>query len=132
MTTARGRPAREQHVLLTEARFGDAVAAAERLRAAGARVSTCHTRSGTCRALAPGHRCPLDVRDDPVDVVVDVRGADEELLVREYGVVCGLRAGKTAFVIGADPLVPPCAPDGLAHRVTVTSVDSLVRALTGR
>ncbi|MFC5286751.1 hypothetical protein ACFPM7_06785 [Actinokineospora guangxiensis] len=132
MSTASQTRDRAQHVLVTEARFGDADPVADRLRAAGARVSTCHSSSGTCRALAPGQRCPLDVRGDPVDLVVDVRDADEELTVREYGVVCGLRAGKAVFVVGAHPLVPPSAPTGLARRVTVTSADSLADALARR
>ncbi|MGW5055040.1 MULTISPECIES: hypothetical protein [unclassified Actinokineospora] len=121
-----------QHVLLTEARFGDAGPVAARLRAAGARVSTCHADAGLCRALAPGSRCPLDTRTDPVDLFVDVRGADDELTTREYGVVCALRANRPVFVVEADPLVAATAPVGLAARVTVTSVDRLADALAAR
>ncbi|MGX7829594.1 hypothetical protein ACTG9Q_31340 [Actinokineospora sp. 24-640] len=123
---------REQHVLLTEARFGDAEPVAARLRETGAQVSTCHGDSGLCRALAPGSSCPLDGRVDRVDLVVDVRGTDEELTVREYGVVCALRAGRPVFVVEADPLVEPAAPAGLTARVTVTSVARLATALAGR
>ncbi|MFC7615409.1 hypothetical protein ACFQV2_19785 [Actinokineospora soli] len=64
--------------------------------------------------------------------MVDVRGADEELTIREYGVVCGLRAGRPVFVVEGDPLVPPVAPVGLASRVTVTSVDRLAGAIASR
>lgn len=95
-------------------------------------MSTCHADSGLCRALAPGSRCPLDGRADPVDLVVDVRGADDGLTVREYGVVCALRAGRPVFVVEADPLVGPVAPAGLAARVTVASVAGLAAALAGR
>jgi hypothetical protein len=112
------------HVLLTEAMFGDADELAERLRAVGCRVSGCHRRTGICRALAPAGICPLDAAD-PVDLVVDVRTPDPELTTREYGVICGLRAGLPVAIVPAGagaPVVPP----GLEDRVLALTQDELV------
>jgi hypothetical protein len=106
------------HVLVTEARFGDADRLARRLREAGARVSMCHDRAGYCRVLRPGGRCPLDAITDPADLVVDVRGAGEDLTVREYGVVCAVRAMRDVVVVPADPGIPVVVPAGLADVAT--------------
>lgn len=122
------------HVLLTEALFGDADPLADRLRAIGCQVSRCHQGSGICQALVPAGRCPLDARD-PVDLIVDVRGQTAELTAREFGVVCGLRAGIPIVLVpagGSRPAVPP----GLERRVSVVTeaelIDSCVTAMNIR
>jgi hypothetical protein len=113
------------HVLLTEASFGDADFLVQPLRDAGCLVSRCHTRSGLCRALAPGSRCPLDEPFAQPDLVVDVRGQVGELTAREFGVVCGVRDHVPVALVSPDPDVPAAIPAGLEQRVTVIDVDGL-------
>ncbi|WP_199434663.1 hypothetical protein [Qaidamihabitans albus] len=103
------------HVLVTEARFGDAAATARELREFGCEVSTCHTEIGLCKALAPGSRCPLDLVAG-VDLMVDVRSADEVLTAREFGTVCAVRARVPVVVVDADPDRWPTLPIGLENR----------------
>lgn len=57
----------------------------------------------------------MDSIIDPVDLVVDVRGAGEQLTVREYGVICGVRAMRQVKVLPAErgmPVVVPSGEDG--------------------
>lgn len=115
------------HVLLTEQRFGDADAVVESLREIGCRVSRCHVETGLCRALAPGRRCPFD-EPEPPDLVVDVRGFDESLGTREYGVVCGIRQNRAVVLVEPSPGVPVSAPAGMESWVTVTSAEKLLAA----
>lgn len=114
------------HILVTESRFGDADRLIERLRATGVRVTRCHDEVGECRVLAPGGRCPLDDLTDTAQVVVDVRGAGEEITAREYGVVCGVRAMRPVWLVGVDPEVPVVVPAGLRDVALVTTEDDLV------
>jgi hypothetical protein len=114
------------HVLITEALFGDADELAETLHVAGCRVARCHDRSGICRALAPGRRCPLDDRD-PVDLVVDVRAPLSELSAREYGAVCAVRA-RIPLVIVSVTDGEPTVPDGLVHRAAAVTRAELLDA----
>ncbi|PRX45858.1 hypothetical protein B0I33_1084 [Prauserella shujinwangii] len=103
------------HVLVTEARFGDSAETVRRLREDGCRVSTCHTRAGLCKALAPASRCPLD-EQAAVDLLVDVRSGDDELTAREFGAVCAVRARVPVAVVDADPDRAPVLPIGLEAR----------------
>jgi hypothetical protein len=114
------------HVLITETLFGDADRLAERLREVGCRVSRCHGAAGICQALAPGGRCPLD-GPEPVDLVVDVRTPVGELTAREFGIVCGIRAGVRAAAVSVTG-IRPYLPPGLAGRATATTEDDLIRA----
>ena len=116
------------HVLVTESRFGAAGRIVERLRAAGVRVSTCHDRVGFCRALGPGRRCPLDDRTDPIDLVVDVRGAGEELTARELGAVCAVRAMLGVFIVPQDPSMVAVVPAGLRSFAGGVTEDELIQA----
>lgn len=116
------------HVLVTESMFGDADTAHEKLRAHGHEVSTCHANGGVCRAVSPGDFCPLD-GDRTVDLVIDVRGLDdEELTAREYGTVCAIRAGVPLAVVSAIPSHPPVLPPGLSRHAWAYSADQLDRA----
>jgi len=103
------------NVLVTEAHFGASDRLVQRLRELGVRVTACHERVGFCKALQLGSRCPLDDYTDTVDLVVDVRGTNEELTTREYGMICGERAKRPVWVVGSDPdvpvVVPPAARD---------------------
>lgn len=114
------------HVLLTEASFGDAAFLVQPLRDTGCLVSTCHSRSGLCRALTPGRCCPLDEPFAQPDLVVDVRGQGTELTAREYGVVCAIRDHLPVALVSPDPDVQAEVPDGLENRVTVIDVDGLL------
>lgn len=116
------------HVLVTEAQFGIADRIIRRLSEIGVRVSTCHDRAGYCRALQPGGRCPLDSIVDPVDLVVDVRGTGEQLTVREYGVICALRAMRQVKVLPAERGMPVVAPSGVRDLTTTMTEDQLVAA----
>ena len=114
------------HVLITEARFGDADGVAEMLHDAGCHVTRCHDRVGICRALAPAGHCPLDNRD-PVDLVVDVRAPLPELTAREYGAVCAVRARiPLAIVSATDEL--PMVPAGLERRAAAVTKTELLDA----
>ncbi|SHG85323.1 hypothetical protein [Streptoalloteichus hindustanus] len=115
-------------VLVTEADFGDGDEVVRRLRALGCRVSTCHGATGFCRALGPGGRCPLDLTGEPVDLVVDVRGRDEELTTREYGAVCAVRARRPLVVVGAAPDVPVRPPAAVRSWAAVASLPQLLAA----
>ena len=114
------------HVLLTEASFGDAEFLVQPLRDTGCLVSRCHRRTGLCRALAPGGRCPLDESFAQPDLVVDVRGQAAELTAREFGVVCAIRDDVPVALVSPDPDVPAEIPPGLENRVTVIDVESLL------
>ncbi|MFD2468685.1 hypothetical protein [Amycolatopsis silviterrae] len=114
------------HVLLTEAKFGDCDALSKPLRDNGCRVSRCHSREGVCLAIAPGASCPLDDRADPPVLAVDVRAAGDEITAREFGVVCALRAQVPVALVPPAPGLPVAAPAGLADRVTVSEVESLL------
>jgi hypothetical protein len=114
------------HVLLTEAKFGDADPLYEPLRDTGSRVSRCHWRGGVCRALAPALTCPLDDAADPPTLVVDVRDGGAEVTAREFGIVCALRAQVPVVLVPSVPGVPATAPAGLTSRVLVTDVESLL------
>ena len=114
------------HVLITEARFGDADEVARSLRDAGCHVSRCHDRVGICRALAPARHCPLDA-GEPVDLVVAVRARLTELNAREYGAVCAVRARiPLAIVAATDEL--PVVPPGLEHWAAAVTRAELVDA----
>ncbi|GAB3490082.1 hypothetical protein [Amycolatopsis cihanbeyliensis] len=115
------------HVLVTEAAFGDGDELVARLRAEGCTVSTCHSSSGICRALAPGAGCPLD-GPKPVALMVDVRSAGPELTAREFGVVCAVRAGLQVALVPAEPGLPMPVPPGLRNRTTVATADQLADA----
>ena len=114
------------HVLITEARFGDADDVVTSLRGAGCHVTRCHERVGICRALAPGGHCPLDGRDH-VDLVVDVRARLPELTAREYGAVCAVRARIPLAIVSATGEVP-VVPPGLEHRAAAVTKAELVGA----
>jgi hypothetical protein len=116
------------HVLVTEAQFGIADRIIRRLGEIGVRVSTCHDRAGYCRVLQPGGRCPLDAITDPVDLVVDVRGAGEQLTVREYGVICAVRAMRQVKMVPAERGMPVVVPSGLRDLTATMTEDQLVAA----
>jgi hypothetical protein len=75
--------------------------AAAALVAEGSAVLTCHTPGEPafpCNALVEGRTCPLDAG---FDVVATVRARTSASLTQgEFGVVCGLRAGKPLVVAG--------------------------------
>lgn len=83
--------------------------------------------TGYDRALAPGRRCPFD-EPEPPDLVVEVRGFDESLGAREYGIVCGIRQNRAAALVEPSPGVPVSAPAGMESWVTVTSTEKLLAA----
>lgn len=112
-------------VLVTEAAFGESASVVDALRAAGLTVSTCHGRSGVCRALEAGQQCPLDAAGS-VDLVVDVRGQEPDVTAREFGLVCAVRGRVPVAVVGVDPSVRPRIPAGLAPWVTVTTLEGLL------
>ena len=114
------------HIMLTEAHFGDSDPLARRLRELGVRVSACHERTGFCRALQVGDRCPLDDLIDRVDLVVDVRGSSDELTTREYGVICAERAKRPAWVVGNVPDVPGTVPAAVRNTAIPGTQDELV------
>jgi hypothetical protein len=112
------------HVLVTEAHFGDGDRVVGLLRAIGVRVSCCHDRVGYCRALRPGDHCPLD--REPVDFVVDVRGAGAELTAREYGAVCAARARRPVWIVPADPSMPAQVPAALRDLAILATEEDLL------
>jgi hypothetical protein len=116
------------HVLVTEARFGIADRIIRRLNEIDIRVSTCHDRAGYCRVLQPGGHCPLDAITDPVDLVVDVRGAGEQLTIREYGVICAVRAMRQVKILPSERGMPVTVPSGLRDLTTTLTEDQLVAA----
>jgi len=112
------------HVLVTEQNAGQGKDLALRLRYLGCRVSTCHDGStDVCKGVVPGG-CPLEGRQ-PADMVVDVRGG-REFTAREYGAVCGLRAGLPVVLTGLDWLDKPPVPDGLLHHVSAVRSNALL------
>jgi hypothetical protein len=114
------------HVLVTEAHFGGSDRLIQRLRALGVRVTGCHDKVGYCRVLQSGGSCPLDASTDRVDLVVDVRGAGEELTAREYGAVCAVRDRRPVLIVGVDPDVPVVIPAGLRGHAIATTEEELV------
>jgi hypothetical protein len=119
------------HVLITEQCFGDSDGVAEALRGIGCRVTSCHTQTGLCRALAPGRRCPFDESGSP-DLLVDVRGPGEAVTAREYGVVCAVRANCKVAVVPVRRDVPVVVPSGLETRATVATLEELLDACRSR
>ena len=114
------------HILLTEARFGDADALALRLRDLDVRVTTCHGHAGFCRALELGARCPLDNLTDRVDLVVDVRGAGDELTTREYGVICAERSKRPAWIVGTSATALPAVPAAVRNTAIAATEGELI------
>lgn len=115
-------------VLVTETYAGDSDRLIRRLRELGVHVTACHDGTASCRALRPGGCCPLDDIHHPVDLVVDVRRGDEDLVVREYGVICGERANRPVWIVSSDPdevVTVPAAVRDLA--VAATEEELLVR-----
>lgn len=118
------------HVLITEARFGDAEEVAELLHDAGCHLTRCHDRVGICRALAPGRHCPLDNRD-PIDLVVDVRAPLPDLTAREFGAVCAVRARIPLAVVSATDELPVVPPGLERWAAAVTRTELLDACRTG-
>jgi hypothetical protein len=116
------------HILVTEAHVGAGERLAQRLRDLGVRVSTCHDRVGSCRVLRQAGRCPIDASSDPVDLVVHVRGASEELTASEYGLMCAVQAMRNVVIVCADPASPAVVPVGLRGRATATAEEQLIEA----
>jgi hypothetical protein len=111
-------------ILVTEQSPGQGKDLAQRLRYLGCVVSTCHdANTDVCNGVVPGG-CPLEGRW-PADLVVDVR-ADQELTAREYGAVCGIRAGLPVVLTGLDWQDKPFVPDGLRHRATAIRQSALL------
>ena len=112
------------HVLVTEQNPGQGKDLARRLRSLGCTVSTCHSgNTDICDGVAPGG-CPLE-GPRPADRVIDVRG-DKEFTAREYGAVCGARAGLPVVLTGPDWQDKPPVPDGLRSRVTAIRQSTLL------
>ena len=112
------------YVLVTEQNPGQGKDLARRLRYLGCTVSTCHDGSAdVCKGVVPGG-CPLEGRL-PADLVVAVRG-ERELTAREYGTVCGLRAGVPVVLTGLDWQDKPPVPDGLRRRVSAVRNNALL------
>lgn len=119
------------HILVTEAHFGDSDRLVALLCDTDARVSRCHDLVGECRVLSPGGRCPLDDLTDPAQIVVDVRGAGEDLTAREYGVVCAVRDRRSVWLLSVDPQVPVVVPAGLRDLAIVGTEDDVVEVCRG-
>lgn len=112
------------HVLVTEQSPGQSDDLARRLRYLGCVVSTCHDSStDICNGVVPGG-CPLEGRQ-PADMVVAVRG-ERELTAREYGAVCGVRAGLPVALTGLGWQDKPPVPDGLRHRASAIRASALL------
>lgn len=112
------------HVLVTEQNPGQATELARRLRYLGCTVSTCHDNTtDICNGVVPGG-CPLEGRR-PADLVITVRG-ERELTAREYGAVCGVRAGLPVVLTGLDWQDKPPVPDGLRSRATAVRQNALL------
>jgi hypothetical protein len=112
------------HVLVTEQDPGQGADLARRLRYLGCKVSTCHDGSGdVCKGVVLGG-CPLEGWRS-VDLVVAVR-RERELTTREYGAVCGLRAGVPVMLTGVDWQDKPPVPDGLRPRVSAVRSNALL------
>ena len=112
------------HILVTEQKPGQSKDLALRLRYLGCSVSTCHDdNTDMCNGVVPGG-CPLEGRR-PADMVVDVRG-EKEFTAREYGAVCGARAGLPVVLTGLDWQDKPPVPDGLRSRVTAIRQNALL------
>lgn len=86
-------------VLVVEDRIGESIDLILDLVEAGHQVVRCQPVGATvepCAGLA-GATCPLE---EPVDVVVQVHDGDEDLTLRELGVVCAGRAGIPIVNVG--------------------------------
>lgn len=120
-------PHHELDIVLTEASEGDCDAAAAELSASGHRVHRCHPAQDPaadpehrCVAWRPGGRCPLTT--EPVDLVIDVRGADGPETPREQAAMCAHLAGVPLIVCGPTDTTNSmllradvvCRPDRLA------------------
>ncbi|MFC0432062.1 hypothetical protein [Kutzneria buriramensis] len=104
------------HVLVTEQNPGQSAELALKLRYLGCVVSTCHNSStDVCKGVVAGG-CPLEGRG-PTAMVVAVRD-ERELTAREFGAVCGVRAGVPVVLTGPGWHDKPPVPDGLRHRVS--------------
>lgn len=115
------------HVQVTEQRAGAADELVAQLKKLGCVVSTCLADNAICAAVAPARRCPLD-GTLPVDLLVDVRTDSQELTVREFGVICALRAHcPVVFVAPSDDRLP-VVPHGLQRQVTVVRKSALLTA----
>jgi hypothetical protein len=111
-------------VLVTEQHPGQSKDLAQRLRYLGCTVSTCHgDTTDICNGAVPGG-CPLEGRW-PADLVIDVRG-EVEFTAREYGAVCGVRAGLPVVLTGLDWQDKPPVPDGLRPRVSAVRQNALL------
>ena len=91
-------------VLVVEDTVGSSIDVVLDLVDAGHRVVRCQPVGGEltpCVGLAPGDApCPLAT---PVDVVVQVHDGEEDLTMRELGVVCGGRQGAPIVNVGRAP-----------------------------
>ena len=63
-----------------------------------------------------------------MDLVVDVRGAGEQLTVREYGVICAVRAMRQVKILPAERGMPVVVPSGLRDLTATMTEDQLVAA----
>lgn len=110
-------------VLVVEDCIGDSVDLILDLVEAGHRVVRCQPVGATvepCAGLAGG-TCPLD---EPVDVVVQVHDGEEDLTLRELGVVCAGRLGIPIVNVGRarSPVATVCTTsDRLAE--TLAALD---------
>ena len=87
-------------VLVVEDTVGSSTELMLDLAAAGHWVARCQPVRGEvapCAGLAGGDPCPLDV---PADVAVQVHDGDEDLTMRELGVICAGRAGTPIVNVG--------------------------------
>jgi hypothetical protein len=111
-------------ILVTEQNPGQGKDLVRRLRYLGCVVRTCHDdTTDMCNGVMPGG-CPLEGPQQS-DMVVDVRG-DKEFTAREYGAVCGVRAGLPVVLTGLDWQDKPPVPDGLRHRVSAIRQNALL------
>lgn len=89
-------------VLVVEDRVGESIDLILDLVDAGHRVVRCQPVGETvepCIGLA-GAPCPLA---EPVDVVVQLHDGDDDLTLRELGIVCAGRAGVPIVNVGHVP-----------------------------
>jgi hypothetical protein len=95
------------HVLLREAKFGDGDPLYQPLRDSS---------------------CPLDDVTDPPVLTVGVRDGGDGVTAREFGVVCTLRAEVPVVLVAPAPGASASTPAGLANRVTIADVRTLLGA----
>ena len=108
-------------VLVIEDTIGSSIELILDLVEAGHRVVRCQPVGGTIEPCAgfSGAACPLD---EPIDVTVQVHDGDEDLTLRELGVVCAGRAGVPIVNVGR----------ATSRVATVsTTVDELLDTLAG-